>query len=71
MTEKEPQMLTSEQAAEMLGVTVSRVDKLAKEGRFKGARKLGRDWRIPRKAVEEHKATRKTGRPARTEQPIT
>lgn len=43
----EADLLTSAQTAEALGVDLSRVQQLARAGRFPGARKLGRDWLIP------------------------
>lgn len=35
------------QAAARLGVTVRAIQKWAKEGKLKGAQKVGRDWMIP------------------------
>lgn len=40
-------LLTTAQAAEVLSLSVRRVKQLCTDGRFPGARKLGRDWLIP------------------------
>lgn len=46
--------MTAPQAAEYLGLTRNRVGRLCIDGRFSGAVKLGRNWLIPREAVEHH-----------------
>ena len=43
---KYPALLNTEQAAEILGITVPEACKLAREGRIP-ARKYGREWRFP------------------------
>lgn len=40
-------MLTLAEAAARLGISVRRAQRLAQERRIKGARKMGRDWRVP------------------------
>jgi excisionase family DNA binding protein len=45
--------LTTEQVAQRLGLSQGRIEVLAREGRFPNARKLGRDWVIPARDVEE------------------
>lgn len=45
--------ITSADAAKVLGVSHRMVNNYAKEGRFKGAFKLGQAWAIPRQAVKE------------------
>ncbi len=54
-------MTTTEAAAE-LGVTRARIRQFIAEGRLPGARKAGRDWLIPRDALEPVRE-RKPGRP--------
>lgn len=44
-------MITLKQFAEKHGLTDSRVRQLIAEARIAGARKLGRDWMIPNRAV--------------------
>ena len=44
--------MTAPQAAEYLGLTRNRVGRLCIDGRFAGAVKIGRNWIIPREAVE-------------------
>lgn len=41
--------LTSQQAAESLGLTRRRIRQLCESGQIAGAVKLGRDWMIPPK----------------------
>jgi len=41
------QLLSSAEAARILGVSPMRVRQLLSQGRIKGARKIGRDWVIP------------------------
>ena len=43
----EPRWLTSNEAAEALGVSRCWILRLCQQGRVKGARKLGRAWMIP------------------------
>ena len=47
--------LSARDAANMLGVTPARIGFLCRQGRFKGAEKIGAGWIIPREAVENHK----------------
>lgn len=49
-------MLTTQEAADELGLTQSRVRQLRIDGHFPWAQKLGRDWLIPRSDVEAFKA---------------
>lgn len=44
-------MVTVKQFAEKHDVTVVRIRQFIAEGRIAGARKLGRDWFIPERAV--------------------
>lgn len=44
--------------ASVLGVTQARVRWLASHGRLPGATRLGRDWLIGRKAIEDYRRTR-------------
>jgi excisionase family DNA binding protein len=44
-------VITVKQAAELLGITDSRVRQYLLEDRIKGARKIGRDWLLPDKPV--------------------
>lgn len=59
--------LTTGQAAEMLGVTPTRVRQFIEQGRL-GARRLGRDWVLRRAAVERFAAVprSRTGRPSKS-----
>lgn len=43
------------EAAKMLNVDRTRVNILCRQGRFDGAAKIGRNWVIPREAVENFK----------------
>lgn len=40
-------MLTAAEAAARLGITADRVRMLARQRRIPGARRVGRDWRLP------------------------
>jgi len=40
-------MITTAQAAKILGITRTRVLQLCRAGRIEGAEKVGRDWLIP------------------------
>lgn len=64
MTEKEPQMLTTTQAAERLGVTRPAIQKLIETNRIP-AKRFGRYWVLSAKDVDEYARTRKVGRPAK------
>jgi excisionase family DNA binding protein len=44
-------LLNTKEAAEILGVGVRRIGVLCREGRFPGARRVGRDWGIPEEDV--------------------
>jgi|GEM_PF-5000367 len=46
------ELLTSAQAAEVMGVNVQRVRALAAANRLPGAYRIGRDWGIPRASAE-------------------
>ena len=50
-------------AAKMLSVSRSRINKLANEGRFEGATKIGWSWLIPRVAVENFERLRPGPKP--------
>ena len=54
-------IITTKVAAEMLGVTVRRVQALIKDGRLQ-AEKLGRDWVVKESDIESVRE-RKVGRP--------
>lgn len=59
-----PDLLTTAQAAALLAVDTSRVRLLARQGRLAGAVLHGRDWIIPRAAVDDYAASpRKAGQP--------
>ncbi len=61
-----PDLLTTAQAAAIIGVIPARVRRLAEDGRFPGARKHGRDWLIPRADVTAYAdSPRRPGRPRR------
>ena len=47
--------VSAREAADMLNVTSARIGFLCREGRFKGAEKIGSVWIIPREAVLNHK----------------
>ena len=47
--------LSAREAATMLNITPARIGVLCREGRFKGAEKIGAGWIIPREAVINHK----------------
>lgn len=49
------QFLSANQAAKILGITSARIGVLCRQGRFKGAEKIGAGWIIPREAVVNHK----------------
>lgn len=53
--------MTAPQAAEYLGLTRNRVGRLCIDGRFAGAVKIGRNWIIPREAVEHHERLKPGG----------
>ena len=53
-------MIPVKDAAIRLGVTVQRVRQLLKQGRIRGATKIGRDWMIP---TDVHVRKVKMGRP--------
>ena len=47
--------VSAREAADMLNITSARIGFLCREGRFKGAEKIGSGWIIPREAVLNHK----------------
>ena len=47
--------ISAREAAVLLKVTSARIGFLCREGRFKGAEKIGLGWIIPREAVLNHK----------------
>jgi ribosomal protein L1 len=49
--------VTSDQKAEQLGLTRGRVLVLARQGRFKSARKIGRDWIFDADELPDKKQT--------------
>ena len=51
----ETELMSVHDAAVVLNVDRSRVNVLLKQGRFDGAAKIGRNWVIPREAVENFK----------------
>lgn len=58
----ENDLVTTEEAAALIGVTVSRVWVLIRCNRFPGAKLYGRAWLIPRSEVLAHER-RRAGRP--------
>ncbi len=48
-------VVSAHEAADMLGITRSRVGMLCRQGRFNGATKIGVAWVVPRSAVLEFK----------------
>ena len=54
--------LTTQEAAEQVGVTASRIVQLLLEGRIKGAQRFGKAWAIPAPVVV---VAVKLGRPKR------
>lgn len=54
--------VSTKEAAAVLCVDKSRVLVLCKQGRFRGARKVGRDWLIPREAVDTFERLPRGGR---------
>jgi hypothetical protein len=69
MSKPEERMLTTSEAAEILGVKPSSVRVwLSEEGppRFPNARKFGRDWQIPASDLEGIPKGRKRGRPKKS-----
>jgi excisionase family DNA binding protein len=56
--------LSTTEAARILGVTRERARQLCDEGRLH-AQKLGRDWRIEPRAVEEYQRLREPARIAK------
>ena len=48
-------LLSVPEAAKVLGVDRTRVNVLCRQGRFAGAAKIGRNWVIPREAVDNFK----------------
>lgn len=55
-------LLTTTQAAELLGISDRRIRALIKEGKLV-AQKLGRDFAIEKRALHKVKVYRKSGRP--------
>ena len=47
--------VSAAEAARMLNITPVRIGFLCRQGRFKGAEKIGLSWVIPREAVINHK----------------
>lgn len=47
--------VSATEAARMLNITPVRIGFLCRQGRFKGAEKIGLSWVIPREAVINHK----------------
>ena len=46
-------LITPEEAAELLGCGMNTIYKILKSGKLKAMR-IGRIWKIPRRAVQEH-----------------
>lgn len=60
------EIITTTEAADELGVSLSLVHRLLNRGLFAGARRMGRDWAIPRSSLDAVKARpTKRGRPRR------
>ncbi len=47
--------VSAREAAKILEITPARIGVLCRQGRFKGAEKIGMGWIIPREAVNNHK----------------
>ena len=45
-------LISASEAGVMLGISTVRMNVLLRQGRFAGAAKIGRNWIIPREAVE-------------------
>jgi len=54
--------LNTTEAAELLGISVRRVQALIKEGKIR-AERMGRDWLISRSAIARVRTYGKAGRP--------
>lgn len=64
----ETQLLTTKQAAHLLGMSIRRVQQLASSGRLTGE-KSGRDWLFEMDAIMAFaRKPRKTGRPAKSKE---
>ncbi len=50
--EPEPQYYTVEEAAKILRVHPETIRRMCKQKKFKGARKVGDTWRIPRSSID-------------------
>ena len=48
MNEKQSAYVSPEEAAAHFDTTVEKMRRLCRDGKIPGARKLGREWRIPR-----------------------
>ena len=48
-------LISASDAGVMLGISTVRMNVLLRQGRFAGAEKIGRNWIIPREAVENFK----------------
>ncbi len=59
---------TAKEAADRLGVTVRAIQKWAKEGRLDGAKKVGRDWMIPKEAIDALLPEEEKPQPPKAEQ---
>lgn len=59
----ETDFVTTEEAADSLGVSVRRIQMLLNDGVIAGAMKIGRDWIIPRSSLAGVKTYGKAGRP--------
>ncbi len=59
--------VTTEQAAEHLGITRPRVNQLIRDGRL-AAEKIGRDYFILKNVLFSHVLTKPTGRPPKGSQ---
>jgi excisionase family DNA binding protein len=60
------ELLTTEQAAKSLGISVARVKQLLSEGKLKGQH-IGKQWIIERSALDEVIVYGKAGRPPKSE----
>jgi excisionase family DNA binding protein len=60
------ELLTTEQAAKSLGISVARVKQLLSEGKLKGQH-IGKQWIIERSALDEVTIYGKRGRPRKDE----
>jgi excisionase family DNA binding protein len=67
---RDMELLTTEQAAEILGISVARVKQLLAQGKLEG-KHVGKQWIIERKALDAVTVYGKAGRPPKAEKKTT